>query len=1758
MGFKNNIVSLEYFRANMEDLEKLKDKNLFKAILSLVKFQVGNYLLNDTNTLKIDSISPHTVFAFNTALIKDIALSYDELEQSMVVVYNSEYKDLLEDKLVIANKEVFIQKDSLNNTYIYDKEQYEYLQEEFKDLISEEHGIFINSSRLTLETYLEDRGLKVKLLEGYGNGGHELGYKNKIFADNSLLEYQMEERNTKEIKGKFLAKDIYKIKSNKLYYADSSTGARLDMSPRLNFINTAYLELTGLDKYKFNIINNKLQKFIYGYLTNEISYVKSESKGRIRRTLNSEYSKTRMEGKELFEHFKEELEIFTNKLEYGIKLNKSKEELLNEIYTGLTNRFSQKTMTMFDKLTISIFNNVNKEDTIENISSYIVSEMKKFYENIDKFFYLNEKNTSLINSIKIANYSIEGNKLKEKIQDIVAIALTNKVEIDDTEGLLKKYNVVNFTEGDAYKISQFSNELSLKLKEKLDENLEKEFPYHFSFYNEKAENAKENNFFKICDFLSGYSYIDYSVSAYTKIRQNENIITDEHDIEDINRILKNFISRARAGIYDLKVDSYILNLKENSELPMMNESLQKLYENDELIKEIIDNLKENKYYDMFEIDKDFLNGTNPNENKEINRQKLLEFSKGINHLELPVNIKNTFKIRKLGNYGGKNKTITGLYSDFAGQITVDTRRDVFFHSVKHEEIHRMDLNNINKIGRNNLISLLDKYFDEKIPNSEMKNYYLIPEELIARAGEVTCMLLAGNYKIHYSSYERREINEVEMWEKVKADFENSKDYVLMKSFDKYLKGDEYIDFKNIIDANSLENQLLEICFEYYKPFFNKEKTDIVKLLKQSPKVGYENRQIEGLDTKKLDTSWNIYFNKNDMKEMLNLITKKMSITPLEIPSFEKIEKNDIRPLKNVLLDFANNYGDINELQIHINGKGFESNPLEKLEDDLLLSTIKNRTIMKMITGDNQLNIKNLLNRINEIENPKSKDEMFFELLDTVIDIKIDLIEIKKFEEKYLEILHGAENSISNFTKEDENLMYHEIAKQFGHREDSNTKNMGEGLFNRYCLGDDFSQNAKEFDSFKNSCDSLKYIKHYKGNNNESYYLQNLVKYSNNFLSFDKKNTESLLSIIIDSNQNNNNKNILLADLKEKTSSGLNPFADALVNFIFTDKLAKLEKENFEILSIDVDKISEYAQRYRDINNEKEFYTKNIEKNPLFYYEKIVDFYNKNELPFSKLKFIHELVSEFIKYKFSDDSIMNFKVKNKILLEKKDLEFNAIFENDRYANFSILLNNNLFEYKDITQIDILKAIENSREYSSPRTFPNMLRKSLELSLLQDDFTKLNEILKLNIGKEDKNNELDFKAKGITFNIDIPIRKQGFELENKVFEINENHITFIDESIGDYRENRLHTKSTELTKAYLALKNEDYDNANQRLQRFGDICGGIFVALNDNTNSDYFSRFNELYRDIYTEDEIKDFEKITFTENDFILKINKYIEHYFVDTKLNKFQRDEKKEFLSQICVFSNKIDENNIIDSIQCKRVPRKILSKIFDEDFFNNWSPKKIKITDIQDDDIDTNFLTIKEENMNKINEKVNKILNNLDFLSINTRKNLADSFKKDFSRKVMISENIKYNYKDINDKINCLKKHDKGEFIACKLKLYEMYVFDFIVNNKDSEMIPNLIALDNKMKFHFHRTEILNYSNNQVDLNKKESHENILINGIAFIDKIINTNLNLIDEISLCRDFVSLANNINKIIESSGVNTDDGINNKISNETNINNSIAI
>ena len=53
-----------------------------------------------------------------------------------------------------------------------------------------------------------------------------------------------------------------------------------------------------------------------------------------------------------------------------------------------------------------------------------------------------------------------------------------------------------------------------------------------------------------------------------------------------------------------------------------------------------------------------------------------------------------------------------------------------------------------------------------------------------------------------------------------------------------------------------------------------------------------------------------------------------------------------------------------------------------------------------------------------------------------------------------------------------------IATAWGHQGSTeHLANMGRGLYNRYCLGDDFSASAKDFVAMANLCEELKSFKH---------------------------------------------------------------------------------------------------------------------------------------------------------------------------------------------------------------------------------------------------------------------------------------------------------------------------------------------------------------------------------------------------------------------------------------------------------------------------------------------------------------------------------------------------------------------------------------------------------------------------------------------------------------------------------------------------------
>lgn len=379
-----------------------------------------------------------------------------------------------------------------------------------------------------------------------------------------------------------------------------------------------------------------------------------------------------------------------------------------------------------------------------------------------------------------------------------------------------------------------------------------------AFLNKAVENLNsvdtiDNNEFKhdyelskeiknIAYFSSAKKVIDKSMEIFNSIQSNATIEYDSDlDIEKVNKIIKSFTVRTRAGVLDTKVDSYVLNMRGG--IFKMNESLQKIYDEDSVIKTAIDTLKNNKYYDYFEFDRDYIDEKTSSESMSINRAKLLEFARTINNLNMPVDKKGAFKIRKLGNYKA-----TGIYFSGVNTIAVDCRFGNHFSSVKHEEVHRIDISShLNKYGRQQLVNYLEHYFSSRLSDLDNAHYYLKDVELIARAGEIASLLYEGNYEKHLSQYKQGSISENDLWENVKFDFENSKTKLLMKSFQSYSEDSVYIDFQKATQKGSNEEKLINTILEYYKPFFSKDITN-VQNLQSSYSFGNEDRTIEGIKT----------------------------------------------------------------------------------------------------------------------------------------------------------------------------------------------------------------------------------------------------------------------------------------------------------------------------------------------------------------------------------------------------------------------------------------------------------------------------------------------------------------------------------------------------------------------------------------------------------------------------------------------------------------------------------------------------------------------------------------------------------------------------------------------------------------------------------------------------------------------------------------------------------------------------------------------
>lgn len=326
-----------------------------------------------------------------------------------------------------------------------------------------------------------------------------------------------------------------------------------------------------------------------------------------------------------------------------------------------------------------------------------------------------------------------------------------------------------------------------------------------SFLNEYGNKIIESEVKKVLD-------TDEKEQTYSKIKRVlkffddaiENIYYKLYYIDIVDEggsgslINKHFTKRDRATFQTTLKDSLVFDLRKENLI--VSENTSKLLDK-YTIERLVELLKEHKYHDYIEIDSEVLLKDNT-----MTVDTIIAMLEKINMLNIPVPQKCALKFRKLGNYKA-----SGIYFSFAKQLGVDYR--IGMSSYIHELAHHIDLNTKNE-NRNTMLMKLHDYFDYKI--DYRREYYLKNEELIARAAEVSMILLLGRYEKYKEFYDNNEINEITLYNAVISAFEKHKFSQLMGDKDTYSRV-EYINILEVFKSRNFE--LIDFILVYFKSFW---------------------------------------------------------------------------------------------------------------------------------------------------------------------------------------------------------------------------------------------------------------------------------------------------------------------------------------------------------------------------------------------------------------------------------------------------------------------------------------------------------------------------------------------------------------------------------------------------------------------------------------------------------------------------------------------------------------------------------------------------------------------------------------------------------------------------------------------------------------------------------------------------------------------------------------------------------------------------
>jgi hypothetical protein len=255
--------------------------------------------------------------------------------------------------------------------------------------------------------------------------------------------------------------------------------------------------------------------------------------------------------------------------------------------------------------------------------------------------------------------------------------------------------------------------------------------------------------------------------------------------------------RDRATFHKTMSKSIVFDFREGALSPMSEQAMQCI-ESSEEIRSLYGVIKNHPYHDFYEFDIDFLCTSSLFDPTDL--AHFFEWTKSLN---LPVQCKCGFKLRKLGNYKAN-----GIYFSHSRMLGLDFRtgRESFVHEIAHH----IDLNKSFR-GRKEMVSTLYDYFDRRI--DERRDYYLKSEELIARAAEVSMLLKASKYRMLTEYREKPEA----MIVKMREHFSFSKESEFMRDWLEYEGSIYHVCIEASVRSRKFE--LLDYIDNYFSSFW---------------------------------------------------------------------------------------------------------------------------------------------------------------------------------------------------------------------------------------------------------------------------------------------------------------------------------------------------------------------------------------------------------------------------------------------------------------------------------------------------------------------------------------------------------------------------------------------------------------------------------------------------------------------------------------------------------------------------------------------------------------------------------------------------------------------------------------------------------------------------------------------------------------------------------------------------------------------------